>query len=206
MVTKIRVRCSGILRGNKGFTLIEMAIVLIIIGIIIGAVVKGKDIIRGAEQKKIYTKFFSEWRIAYLNFYDRTGKILGDTSGSDGQADATSCTNLLNGGTGYYGIVTVGLEVPTTNGTDACTYNYTDSGGNIRNLTITFAYEGTGGAVGTYNYMQILTIPSEMAIAIDRIIDGETDGTAGDFLRGNGSSDWGTTPTTTYTARWKMRF
>ena len=30
-----------LLGGNKGFTLIEMAIVLIIIGIIIGAVVKG---------------------------------------------------------------------------------------------------------------------------------------------------------------------
>ena len=43
----------------RGFTLIEMAIVLIIIGIIIGAVIKGKDLIRSAEQKKIYTKYLS---------------------------------------------------------------------------------------------------------------------------------------------------
>lgn len=200
MVTKIRTRCSGILRGNKGFTLIEMAIVLIIIGIIIGAVVKGKDIIRSAEQKKVYSKFFSEWRIAYLNFYDRTGKILGDRT-NNGQAQSdTTCTQLINGGTGFYGLTPVGLDVPTTNGADACTYNYTDSGGNIQNLIIRFAY------AATYNYMQIQNIPSEMAIAIDRIIDGEADGTAGDFLRGDGSSDWGTTPTTTYTVRWKMRF
>ena len=41
---------TGFISGNEGFTLIEMAIVLIIIGIIIGAVVKGKDLIRGAEQ------------------------------------------------------------------------------------------------------------------------------------------------------------
>jgi prepilin-type N-terminal cleavage/methylation domain-containing protein len=200
MVTKMRTRCSGILRGNKGFTLIEMAIVLIIIGIIIGAVVKGKDIIRGAEQKKIYSKFFSEWRIAYLNFYDRTGKILGDRT-NNGQAQSdTTCTQLLNGGTGFYGLVPVGLEIPTTNGTDACTYNYTDSGGNIRNLIIRFDY------AATYNYMRIQNIPGELALAIDRIIDGEADGTAGDFLNGTGAADWGTTPTTTYTARWKMRF
>jgi prepilin-type N-terminal cleavage/methylation domain-containing protein len=210
MVARIRTRCSGILRCNKGFTLIEMAIVLIIIGIIIGAVVKGKDIIRGAEQKKIYTKFFSEWRIAYLNFYDRTGKILGDTN-DDGQADGIACALLLSGGAGppaYYGILPVGLEVPTTNGTDACTYNYTDSGGNIRNLVVSFFYEGTGGAVGTYNYMQILTIPNELAIAIDRMVDGEADGTAGDFLKliGGAGNDWGTVPTNTTTARWKMRF
>jgi prepilin-type N-terminal cleavage/methylation domain-containing protein len=196
-------RCSSILRGNRGFTLIEMAIVLIIIGIIIGAVIKGKDIIRGAEQKKVYTKFFTEWRIAYLNFYDRTGKILGDRTG-DGQAQGdTSCAQILNGGTGFYGIVQVGLEPPTTNGTDVCTYNYTDSGGNIRNLTVRFAYEGTSG---TYNYMQIQNIPNEMAFAIDRMVDGEADGTKGDFLNGSGGSDWGTTPTTTTTARWKMRF
>ena len=80
------------LKEEKGFTLVEMALVLIIIGIIIGAIVKGKDLVRGAEQKRIYSKFLNGWRLAYLNFYDRTGKILGDqhdgtAEGQDGQAD-----------------------------------------------------------------------------------------------------------------------
>ena len=35
--------------NNKRFTMIEMAIVLIIIGIIIGAVIKGKDLVRSGE-------------------------------------------------------------------------------------------------------------------------------------------------------------
>jgi len=55
-----------ILGGNKGFTLIEMAIVLIIIGIIIGAVVKGKDIIKSAEQKKLYTKYVRTWQLRII--------------------------------------------------------------------------------------------------------------------------------------------
>jgi len=38
----------GSYRNEKGFTLIEMAIVLVIIGIIIGAVLKGQDMV--AEQ------------------------------------------------------------------------------------------------------------------------------------------------------------
>lgn len=64
-----RDKVPGILIVNKNLPLIELAIILIIIGIIIGTVIKKKNIIRGAEQKKVYTKFFSEWRIADLYFY-----------------------------------------------------------------------------------------------------------------------------------------
>ena len=87
------------IRNNKGFSLIEIAVVLIIIGIIIGAIVKGRDIIRSGEQKKVYTKFVNGWNLAYLTFYDRTGKILGDTwntdnatayAGQDGEADTAA--------------------------------------------------------------------------------------------------------------------
>ena len=36
-------------KRQTGFTLVEIAIVLIIIGLILGAVVKGKNLIRSAE-------------------------------------------------------------------------------------------------------------------------------------------------------------
>ena len=89
------------LTNNKGFTLIEMAIVLIIIGIIIGAVVKGKDVIRSAEQKKIYTKLLNAWELSYNSYYDRTGWILGDVAnnandpGRDGHCSSASKDNLV---------------------------------------------------------------------------------------------------------------
>ena len=80
---------------NRGFTLIEMAIVLIIIGIIIGAIVKGKDIVKGAEQKKLYTKFVNAWSLTFNNYYDRTGWILGDDNTA---TNATRDGNCAIGG------------------------------------------------------------------------------------------------------------
>ncbi len=195
--------------GSQGFTLIEMAIVLIIIGIIIGAVVKGKDVIRSANQKKIYTKFVNSWRLAYLNFCDRTGMVLGDlTVPKDGEADGPTCTQLVDGDTAnnppnYYGILQVGLNAPTTNGTDFCTWRYTDSTGATHALTLTFKYDSA--ATGKYNYMEITQIPNELCIALDTMIDGVTDGTSGDFI-GNATSGaaWGTPPENETTARLKM--
>ncbi len=43
------------LRNSKGFTLVELAIVLVIIGIILGAVLKGQELINNARTKRVYT-------------------------------------------------------------------------------------------------------------------------------------------------------
>lgn len=63
----------------KGFTLIEMAIVLVIIGVILGAVSVGKDLQRDAENQKIYQKFISGWKQVYDQYYNKTGAVLGDS-------------------------------------------------------------------------------------------------------------------------------
>jgi hypothetical protein len=200
--------------------LIEMAIVLIIIGIIIGAVVKGKDIIRSGEQKKIYTKFINGWQSSYLSFYDRTGKILGDTfdgagNGQDGEADTGGGDGTYSAGvdeiqlcnstdTDWYGLMQAGIACPTTNVSNSPnTYDYVDSSGNKQTLTIYFDFDGTG--TNNYNYMAITGITTEFAIAVDSLVDGSADGTSGDFLNATGASTWGLTPTTLVVARWRMQ-
>lgn len=212
----------NMLKENRGFTLVEMAVVLIIIGVIIGAIIKGKSLVRGAEQKKIYTKFVNEWRINYLNFYDRTGKILGDTwdaslaaAGQDGQADTAAGLagavtdpgrdDLFDGpaaGSAYLGMTSLGLEAPSTNTPNNWQYKYVDSGGTAHFMDIAFVWDGANN----YNYMMVNNVPAELAIALDTMIDGSADGTDGDFLFGTGTA-WPTTATTEADdIRWKMQF
>ncbi len=220
MTSNKKTTKKGLLANNRGFSLIEMAIVLVIIGILIGAVVKGKDIMKSAEQKKIYTKYFNEWRLAYLSFYDRTGKILGDSwnqadgaIGQDGQADtAAGATggptnagrdDLFTGGTGYMGLQQIGIEEMKTNTSNSWEYRYVDSTGTGHNMTIAFDYDGGR------NFMRIYNIPAELAIALDAMIDGEADGTQGDLVwwSGGAATAWPTTPTTEADdSRWFMQF
>ncbi|WP_425917472.1 type II secretion system protein [Pseudomonas sp. GWSMS-1] len=65
-------------RRQAGFTLVEMAVVLVIIGLILGAVMIGKDVQRNAEYTKVKQKFVDQWAVGYNAFHQRTGAPLGD--------------------------------------------------------------------------------------------------------------------------------
>ncbi|MCL4558301.1 MAG: prepilin-type N-terminal cleavage/methylation domain-containing protein, partial [Deltaproteobacteria bacterium] len=57
------------MRNERGFTLIELSIVLVIIGIIIGAVLKGQDLIQNARNKK-FINDVKKWEIALWAYED----------------------------------------------------------------------------------------------------------------------------------------
>jgi len=168
----------GFVINSKGFTLIVMAIVLIIIGIIIGAVVKGKDLASSAEQKRLYSKFLNSWEVAYNAYYDRTGRILGDTATNDNSGTRDGhCSNPsdanLNGQ-----LTMVGLEPPSAGPTGSIiSRTYADSQGRPNTITVTFRYDAAQG-----NFIRMDVATNEVGMAWDRIIDGEMDGTTGDFL------------------------
>jgi prepilin-type N-terminal cleavage/methylation domain-containing protein len=63
---------------SRGFTLVEMAVVLVIIGLILGAVSIGKDVQRNAEYAKVKQKFIDQWAVAYNAYVQRTGAPVGD--------------------------------------------------------------------------------------------------------------------------------
>jgi len=66
-------------RAQTGFTLVEMSVVLLVIGLIIGAVSIGKDMQRNAEYSKVKQKFIDQWANAYNTYYVRSGVVLGDS-------------------------------------------------------------------------------------------------------------------------------
>jgi prepilin-type N-terminal cleavage/methylation domain-containing protein len=64
---------------EKGFTLIEMAIVLVIIGILMGAILRGQELIKNAKEKR----FFSKLQLiasAQFTYLDRMSRYAGDTT------------------------------------------------------------------------------------------------------------------------------
>ncbi|MEW6066846.1 MAG: prepilin-type N-terminal cleavage/methylation domain-containing protein [Nitrospirota bacterium] len=64
-------------KGEKGFTLVELAIVLVIIGIILGAVLKGQELINNAKIKRLYNQQREIFAAVY-SYYDKYGRFPGD--------------------------------------------------------------------------------------------------------------------------------
>lgn len=89
------------LRNSKGFSLIEMAIVLVIIGIIVAAIIKGQDLMFNSRAKQLVSTANS-WKIAAFAYMDRNGNFPGD-SGKDGTIGsgpaATAGAEITSSGT-----------------------------------------------------------------------------------------------------------
>ena len=68
---------------EAGFTLVELSIVLVIIGLIIGGVLKGQEMIESARVKSTMSQV-EAYRAAHNTFYDKYSAMPGDYS--DGQS------------------------------------------------------------------------------------------------------------------------
>jgi prepilin-type N-terminal cleavage/methylation domain-containing protein len=83
--------------GNQaGFTLIEIAIVMVIIGLLIGGVLKGQEMISNAKVKKVM-KQADEIRAAITSFYDKYGQFPGDENSPNFPPGADTTTGNNNG-------------------------------------------------------------------------------------------------------------
>lgn len=64
---------------QSGYTLVEVAIVLAAIGLIVGGMSIGKEVLREADYNRIQNKFLQQWKVAYDLYAQRTGTVLGDS-------------------------------------------------------------------------------------------------------------------------------
>ncbi|MBX6423032.1 type II secretion system protein [Thermosulfurimonas sp. F29] len=89
-------------RSAQGFTLVELAIVLVIIGILLGAILKGQELINSAKRTRLYSQY-REIMAAVYTYYDKYNAWPGDDPQAQTHLGTTSTVNgngngLINGG------------------------------------------------------------------------------------------------------------
>lgn len=168
---------SSLLARREGFTVIEIAIVLVIIGIILGAVIKGQDLILGARTKKFINKV-NAWDIAANAYLDRKGRYPGDTDKDGKIGDGNFKTDLIG----------AAFLSPPYEGDTGSEANTITTGG--YKFYVSF---GTDGGADAGKNVVIITTASatapvftsdELAFAesLDTSIDGSADGAAGQVI------------------------
>jgi prepilin-type N-terminal cleavage/methylation domain-containing protein len=178
------------LADNKGFTLIEIAIVLVIIGLIIGAAVKGKDLIQSGKQKKFYTNSLKAWELAVISYYDRTGHVLGDgrvnggtQARTDGRFDNIAGNRFGRRNGVDAKLKAVGLTVPTSNTAYSGQFSYKGQYSGTQTITLNLDYLYSHTQRRSSNALYFTNMPTDLAIALDTMVDGQVDARAGTFRR-----------------------
>lgn len=210
-------------RSQGGFTLVEMSVVLLVIGLIIGAVSIGKDMQRNAEYVKIKQKFVDQWVNAYNSHYVKAGVVIGDSqvaprmmvngesylavSGGD-MTEVTGPAEICQAGTTSSDILHAemhrhGVRMPPgrAEGSED-RYVYLDSNGNPQEIKVCFRWNNPGTASGSGNVMVIYGLTPDLARALDQMIDGKPDAREGVFRQVLSSSFAGTDTTRTPGVEW----
>ncbi len=62
---------SGVRSLQRGFSLVELSMVLIVIALIAGAVAVGGDLQRNASNQRLGSSFVRGWQLSYLSYRDQ---------------------------------------------------------------------------------------------------------------------------------------
>jgi len=201
------------MRKQHGFTLIEIAIVLVIIGLLLGGVLKGQELITAARVRNLISQQDGV-KAAYFGFLDRFRALPGDysqavatiagvTAGANGNNNGR-IESILGGGTIDEHIAA--WDHLSKAGFINGSYNYavvpetaTSAPTNPYARFLRIIYDGAYGAGGQPNRHNLKTgnqIPSDLMAEIDRKIDdGNPVGGTFQFSAYDGGGGGGVAPT-----------
>jgi len=194
------------LRNREGFTLVELAIVLVIIGIILGAVLKGQTLIDNSRAKRVQSDIKGLEAMIWT-YFDRNGRLPGDcdqdgiiefnapnnttgtTPSNSANPNQDDCTGV-GGGNPDANVNRVFSDLRIA---QIAPYNQPNI--NLaKHKANGFFNVGMDTAGGTnYSAIFIYNIPAWMAKMIDVSIDGRESGTQGRFRRHDtqdGGANW----------------
>jgi len=156
---------------QSGFTLVEIAIVLVIVGLLLGGVLKGQELINSAKAKS-YASDFRTIQTALYGFQDRFKGIPGDLAGAGTKiTGATLATSPATAPGGPVGNGNIGGAWDSTTGTDESCLAWQHmrlagflAGNTIANCALGDPYlqiNADGGRIGISSLMQ-MTAPTAM--------------------------------------------
>ena len=102
------------MRKQTGFTLIEIAIVLVIIGLLLGGVLKGQELITSARVRNLISQQDGV-KAAYVGFLDRFRALPGDYTAATTNIAGVATVVCTGNGDGDGRIETAGASTPTEN-------------------------------------------------------------------------------------------
>lgn len=177
-------------RKSRGFSLLELTIALLVIGLLLGAVAIGRDLQRAAANQRLSTDFVQGWQLAYETYLQGVGYPPGDVATNPTGAVGGTAAGELCGEPMINAFLAAGVRLPegrTEGRPDR--YVYLDSNGNPQEVQVCFqnvSWAETGASLGSYversrNVMVLKNLTYAVAAALDQQIDGKADARFGRF-------------------------